>query len=102
MRIDCEIIKDLLPLYIDDICSSKSREIVEEHIEQCSSCKMELNLMNDDLSLNHIEENLNEAEAIKNLSKEWKKGMLRSLLKGALTTAIIVLIFFTFIGIKSI
>lgn len=40
---DCELIQDLLPLYQDNACSNKSREIVDEHISQCEKCKDMLN-----------------------------------------------------------
>lgn len=35
----CDIIQDLLPLYIDSCCSAASRKLVEEHLEQCEDCK---------------------------------------------------------------
>ncbi len=38
-KINCEIIKDLLPLYADKVCSSETQSAVEEHIGQCSACK---------------------------------------------------------------
>ncbi len=38
MKMECEIIRDLLPLYVDDICSEKSREAVEEHLRDCEGC----------------------------------------------------------------
>lgn len=38
MKTDCEIIRDLLPLYVDDICSEKSRELVDEHLRECPEC----------------------------------------------------------------
>ncbi len=38
MKTDCEIIRDLLPLYVDDICSDKSREMVDEHLQECAEC----------------------------------------------------------------
>ena len=38
MKTDCEIIRDLLPLYADDACSGKSRELVEEHLKECLDC----------------------------------------------------------------
>ncbi len=41
MKYSCEVIKDLLPLYIDGCCSPKSRQLVEEHLEECLSCKLE-------------------------------------------------------------
>lgn len=41
----CEIIKDLLPLYADGICSEASRELVEEHIATCPDCSVLLDKM---------------------------------------------------------
>jgi len=41
----CNIIKDLLPSYIDDICSEDTTKLVEEHIQHCEECKMCLNRM---------------------------------------------------------
>lgn len=41
----CNIIKDLLPSYIDDICSEDTAKLVEEHIQHCKECKMCLNRM---------------------------------------------------------
>ena len=38
MKYDCEVIRDLLPLYADNVCSGKSRSMVEEHLQECSSC----------------------------------------------------------------
>lgn len=35
----CDVIQDLLPLYIDNCCSAASRKLVEEHLEQCEDCK---------------------------------------------------------------
>ena len=39
MKIDCDIIKDLLPLYVEGLASEKSGSVVEEHLEECESCK---------------------------------------------------------------
>ena len=44
-KIPCEIIRDLLPLYQDDICSEKSRNAIEEHIKECESCRTYLKKM---------------------------------------------------------
>lgn len=33
------MIADLLPLYIDDVCSPSSRKAVEEHLSECPPCK---------------------------------------------------------------
>ena len=39
MKKNCNIIRDLLPLYLDDVCSEESKKIVEEHLENCEECK---------------------------------------------------------------
>lgn len=47
MKIDCDIIKDLLPLYIEQLVSEKSRVEIEEHIKECDNCRkfyQELNM----------------------------------------------------------
>lgn len=38
-RINCNIIKDLLPSYIDELCSTESKQLIEEHFEECTDCK---------------------------------------------------------------
>ena len=36
---ECEIIRDLMPLYLDDCCSEGSRRLVREHLRQCPECR---------------------------------------------------------------
>ena len=104
MKISCEIIKDLLPLYHDGVCSDDSRAMVEEHLLECDSCKAELQAMDEALFINNKDKNLNEAEAIKKLSRRWKKGMLKSLLKGVLITIVVIaaiaLVLYMFMDIR--
>ena len=38
----CGVIQDLLPLYVDQICSQESRRAVEEHVENCPLCRARL------------------------------------------------------------
>lgn len=44
-KITCNVIKDLLPLYIDDFLSDDSKKLIEGHISNCSDCKKELELL---------------------------------------------------------
>lgn len=39
MNINCDIIKDLLPLYNDGALSEASRNAVREHIKTCPDCR---------------------------------------------------------------
>ncbi len=43
MNITCDVIKDLLPLYVENISSDDARILIDEHITSCESCKRELN-----------------------------------------------------------
>lgn len=39
MSLDCKVIEDLLPLYLENICSEQSKKLVEEHLAECESCR---------------------------------------------------------------
>ena len=38
-KISCEIIQDLIPSYVDEVCSIATKACVEEHLKECSSCR---------------------------------------------------------------
>ncbi len=44
-KLNCEIIQDLMPSYLDGICSKSSAEAVEEHITGCRECRERLALL---------------------------------------------------------
>ena len=39
MNYPCGIIKDLLPLYIDEVCSIETGQAVEKHLAKCTKCR---------------------------------------------------------------
>lgn len=39
MTYPCNMIQDLLPLYLDGVCSEESKMIIEQHLSTCSTCK---------------------------------------------------------------
>jgi len=45
MKISCNIIRDLLPLYAEDLASEDTRALVEEHLRDCEDCTNVLNTM---------------------------------------------------------
>ncbi len=51
MNNKCDIIKDLLPLYAENMCSDDSRQAVAEHIAECESCRNELKKINTDVAI---------------------------------------------------
>ena len=48
-KTDCDIIKDLLPLYEDNICSEKSKDLIEEHLIECEDCREYLESLHGEL-----------------------------------------------------
>lgn len=47
MKLNCEIIRDLLPLYSDNVCSEESKAVVDEHLKECEPCREELKAISD-------------------------------------------------------
>lgn len=45
MKISCDIIQDLLPLYADKVCSTASKELVETHLGECRECQRKLSAL---------------------------------------------------------
>ena len=40
MTYPCGIIRDLLPLYIDDVCNDESKQAVQNHLSECEECRI--------------------------------------------------------------
>ena len=38
-KINCNVIQDILPLYIEDAVSEDTKELVEEHLQDCEICQ---------------------------------------------------------------
>ena len=73
---NCNIVKDLIPLYIDGCCSEESEKVIEEHIHDCNECKK---LFEDMKSTSDI---VAVSKAPKTFSKlnDWKASILQSVL----------------------
>ena len=82
-KITCDVIRDLLPLYCDGVCSRDSRELVREHLEDCQECRSLLQKMRQECVLPGEEEQAHET-VVRDMAVSWKKGLRRSFLKGAL------------------
>lgn len=88
MEKTCNIIKDLLPLYIDGVCSEESKRAVEEHIKTCESCRRELESYQGEISA----VDRKEEEVIKKISSRWKRSKAKALLTGVLAMAVIIVL----------
>lgn len=46
MKIPCEIVQDMLPLYEDELCSPVSKAYIEEHLQECPKCRTQIGSIN--------------------------------------------------------
>ncbi|MBN6886421.1 putative zinc finger protein [Cytobacillus horneckiae] len=89
-KISCNIIKDMLPLYHDNVCSGETRKMVDEHLKECGSCKKELDRMSLDMNIpkKEFEKNKIDSNVIKSMSKLWKRSKFKSFIKGVIISAL--------------
>lgn len=45
MKLSCEIVQDLLPLYADGVCSEQSKTEIQTHVAECEGCRGQLEAM---------------------------------------------------------
>lgn len=83
----CEIARDLLALYVDDLCSQETRKELELHLKDCPECAKKLENYRKELKNEFVsggknaaggettvDENKAEAEPMKKVGKKMKKG----------------------------
>lgn len=85
---NCNIIKDLMPSYIDCICSKETAAAIEEHIDQCQKCKETLQLMQQP-TMKKIETNVATAkEPFKRINKKRRFQVITGILMTFILTII--------------
>lgn len=81
MEIKCEILQDIYPNYVDDLCSSESKELVEEHLKGCSKCRKTVQRMKLGINFFSVNEDVEDVISKKIVNRIVTKN---SLIVGAL------------------
>lgn len=94
-KINCNIIRDLLPSYIDKLTSNESNELIEAHLTECADCKELISTLSQTVQVDTKEAN-REIDYLKKIKAKRRK-MLR------LTVIVCTVIFcaISAIGIKT-
>lgn len=79
--ITCNVVRDLLPLYVDDVLSEDSRKIVDDHILVCAGCMDYYQKMKNPAANDKKGKRLDDKETLKKIRK--------TLMKKRLITAIV-------------
>lgn len=72
MNLSCKVIEDLLPLYVDGVCSKESAEAVEAHLSQCAACRGALTALqnaNDVAKAENVVTEERQAEALRRVKR---------------------------------
>lgn len=73
---DCNVIKDLLPLYVDECCSEESTRLVAEHLDVCESCRKVYSQM---CETSQPQKNAPKTVRLHRIS-DWKASLLQSVM----------------------
>ena len=74
----CEIIRDLLPLYIDGLTSKESNQEIEKHLKNCEECQKYYQEMTGDIDNFSVitNEEIEDVNLIKKIKKKNRKKAL--------------------------
>lgn len=100
--IPCDVIQDIIPLYHDSVCSSKSREYVDEHIKSCKDCSKFLKALDEsgfDRNISNETKNVLAHHAKQERTTAAKIGMVFA---GIIMIPIIIMLIVTMAGGASI
>ena len=93
MKISCNIIRDLLPLYAEDLASEDTRAMVDEHLCDCESCTDFLKELRQD-TLVPME---TETESLKKVKKTILRRRALSIMASVFTLITLASLVFTFL-----
>ena len=89
--VSCNIIKDILPLYLDGVVSDDTKKMVEEHLKECDQCRNEAMTLKQDVVLPVSKSvRLAETEVVKGLKRKlFRKKFFVSAISVILTIGVL-------------
>lgn len=76
MKFNCSIVDDLLPLYVENICSEDSKAALEEHLQECASCREKLDRMKNSNIISNMKKEKSQIQII-DFTKKIKRHRLK-------------------------
>lgn len=87
---ECGIIRDLFPSYIDGLISEESRQAIEAHLEECAECRGYLEAMRKELaSEKYVELNKSQAKAEIKVFEKLRRRMFYAVIVTAIVVAMV-------------
>lgn len=79
MKLPCEMVQDLLPLYHDNVCSEISKTLVGEHLNNCEDCTRVLKTIGEEIEVPKLEADA--AKPLLSIQINWQRQARNTKLK---------------------
>lgn len=94
-KISCNIVRDLLPLYVDGVVSEETKKELEQHLRECPKCKTEYEQLSQELTLPANPDLHDEsAHALKNMKHALAKKRVIVAVVSVITTLLMVAVLY--------
>jgi hypothetical protein len=95
MRNECSIVRDILPLYIEDMVSDDTSSFVKEHLENCSECREKLEKLKSSEEIELVSKDTmltqeNAAAPLKTLKRKLRHKQIISMLLSFIVAAVFI------------
>lgn len=87
-KLPCDVVRDILPLYHDGVCSDTSRAMVAEHLASCETCQKEWQSLTKKLPL-PPDICYSEQQTFQRFAHFWKRTTSKAFRKGILLTLLL-------------
>ena len=98
-NISCDVIQDLMPVYIEHMCSTESRKLVEAHMAECEDCRQVFRAYTDETIVREVSRTEAHAEGKENEFHQILKNVENKVIKRVAVIAVIIVSFTAAIGI---
>ncbi len=85
MKTNCDVIRDLIPLYVDRTASEESIRLVDEHCTECNDCRKTIEMCQAD-----IEVNSNNKEKMEKVWKNLRKQKIKKIVRNIVIVILII------------
>ena len=92
-NISCDVIQDLMPVYIEHMCSTESRKLVEAHMAECEGCRQVFRAYTDETIVREVSRTEAHAEGKENEFHQILKNVENKVIKRVAVIAVIIVSF---------
>lgn len=89
MKIACDVIKDMLPLYVDGVVSETSRKMIEEHLSGCEECRAYCRSLQGNDVDDVVIKSMDEAASLKRIKRQLLKKRIMTGIVAAAVVAVV-------------